>query len=352
MPLSLQELLGIKIPIIQAPMAGVQDKELAIAVSQTGALGSVPCAMLNSEQLHDELSAITASCNKPINYNFFCYEEPVTTTTQQQDWTNTLLPYLREFDIDPSKWTTSSSRKPFDNNKLQILKQFKPKIISFHFGLPDDAMVREIKSWGTTRILSSATTVQEALWLEKHGADIIIAQGSEAGGHQASFITPNTVEQIGIFSLLPQIVNAVSVPVIAAGGIADHIGIQAAKALGAAGTQHGTTYLLCHECQTTPLHRKALKSTNTAHTVLTNIFSGRLARGIVNRAIRELGNIHKDALPFPHTSILMNALKQAAESQNTSDFSPLWCGQNSSGCQEISAEELTLQLAGLKPKIS
>jgi nitronate monooxygenase len=193
------------------------------------------------------------------------------------------------------------------------------------------------------KILAAATTVEEARWLEAQGVDAIVAQGLEAGGHRGDFLTDDPTAQLGTFALVPQIARAVRVPVIAAGGIADAKGVAAAMALGAAGVQVGTAYMLCPEATTSPVHRAALKSEAARHTALTNLFSGRSARGIVNRLMRELGPMNASAPRFPLAAPAITALRAKAESQGKGDFSPLWCGQNP-GCREIPAAQLTRSL--------
>lgn len=352
----LQELLGLELPIIQAPMAGVQGSELTIAVSASGGLGSLPCAMLTVNLIREELQRIESATDKPYNLNFFCHEAPEFDAAIEVKWREALMPYYQEFGIDVDDIKAGASRSPFNHALADVLEDFKPAVVSFHFGLPDKALVGRVKSIGA-KVLSSATTVKEAQWLEANGADIIVAQGVEAGGHRGTFLNESAAStaknvsdygvstQIGTFALLPQIVNAVDVPVVAAGGIADVEGIAAAMKLGASGVQLGTTYLLCDEAKTSKVHRAALKSNQVLETALTNVFSGRPARGMVNRIISELGPISDLAPEFPMASTATALLRAKAESQGLGDFSPLWCGQNASGCEEISAAELTRNLA-------
>jgi nitronate monooxygenase len=200
-----------------------------------------------------------------------------------------------------------------------------------------------VKATGAA-ILASATTVAEARWLEARGADAIIAQGLEAGGHRGIFLSADLTTQVGTMSLVPQVARAVKIPVIAAGGIADARGVAAAMTLGAAGVQVGTAYLLTPEAATSTLHRAAIKSDAAHHTTLTNLFTGRPARGIVNRVIKELGPI-APAPEFPLAVAGLAPLRAAAESRGSSDFSPLWAGQNAPSCKETSAAELTRELA-------
>ncbi|HEY7284048.1 MAG TPA: nitronate monooxygenase [Vicinamibacterales bacterium] len=336
--------LGLELPIIQAPMAGVQGSVLAIAVSSAGGLGSLPCALITHTMLRDELSAITTATPKPYNVNFFCHREPAPDADRESRWRRRLAPYYRELGVDPSAIPAGGGRAPFDDRAADILSEFKPPVVSFHFGLPSLQLLDRVKAWRPT-ILSSATTVDEARWLEAHGADAIIAQGIEAGGHRGMFLSDDLTTQVGTFALLPQIIRAVHVPVIAAGGIADADGVAAALRLGAAAVQIGTSYLLCPEATTGAIHRAALKSDAAQHTAVTNVFTGRPARGIINRAIAELGPMTDDAPAFPLAAAAMASLRAQAESRLSGDFSALWSGQNATGCREIPAADLTRQLA-------
>lgn len=342
--MTLQTLLGIELPIIQAPMAGVQDSALAVAVSNAGGLGSLPCAMLSKDALGKELTTLRSHTSKPYNLNFFCHTPPPPQPEQEAAWRKILAPYYEEYGLDSDAIPKGPERRPFSNETADIIEAYKPPVVSFHFGLPNKALLARVKSWGS-KIIASATTIEEALLLEAAGIDAIIAQGLEAGGHRGHFLSDDLSKQPRIFALLPQIVKAVKLPVIAAGGIADAQGVKAAMALGATGVQAGTAYLLCPESTTSILHRAALKSDSASHTALTNVFSGRAARGIVNRAISELGPISQSAPVFPLASTAMAALRTAAEKQGSSDFSPLWCGENASGCKDISAADLTRSLA-------
>lgn len=340
---TLQDLLGIQLPIIQAPMAGVQDSRLAVAVSNAGGLGSLPCAMLTADAIRKELAALGAGTDKPFNVNFFCHALPTVSAEREAKWRATLAPYYTEFGVHMDALSTDPVRAPFNQEMADILEEFKPPVVSFHFGLPSAQLVSRAKAWGA-RILSSATSVEEARWLETNGVDAIIAQGLEAGGHRGMFLSADLATQTGTFALVPQVVRAVRVPVVAAGGIADSTGVKAARALGAAGVQVGTAYLLCPEATTSAVHRAALKSDAARHTALTNLFSGRPARGIVNRIMREIGPLSVAVPDFPLASTAMAPLRAAAENSGLGDFSPLWSGQNASGCREIPAAHLTREL--------
>ena len=341
----LQERLGIERPIIQAPMAGVQGSALAIAVSNAGGLGSLPCAMLGVDALRTELETIRKHTDKPFNVNFFCHTQPPADSAREAVWRALLSPYYTELGVDPRSIPDGLGRRPFDRATADLLGDFKPPVVSFHFGLPAEDLRASVRSWGA-KILASATTLAEARWLEARGVDAIIAQGVEAGGHRGNFLSHDMNDQLGSFALIPQIARAVRVPVIAAGGIADARGVAAAMALGAAGVQIGTAYLLCPEATTSAVHRAALASEAAQTTALTNLFSGRPARGIVNRIMRELGPFN-DAVPaFPLASAAITPLRTQAEQRGSGDFSPLWAGQNVSGCKEIPAAQLTRELAG------
>lgn len=341
----INDLLGTKFPIIQSPMAGVQDSALAIAVSEAGGLGSLPCGMLSIEQVVGEIKAIQAATSNPYNLNFFCHRVPPYDAQRQRRWQQLLQPYFTELGVAIDASTKGANRVPFDHDMADAIEPFSPPLISFHFGLPDKSLMRRVKDWGT-KVVATATTVAEAVWLEAHGADGVIAQGLEAGGHRGMFLTDDVSSQIGLSSLVPQIVHRVNIPVIAAGGIGDRCAIKAALLLGADAVQVGTAYLLCSEVETSSLHRAAIKSERAAYTALTNLFSGKPARGIVNRVMKEMGYINAHTPDFPYAATSMTQLRSHAEPLGQDDFSPLWCGQNTLGCREISAIELTLQLAG------
>jgi nitronate monooxygenase len=338
--------LGIDLPIIQAPMAGVQLHALAAAVSNAGGLGSLPCAMLDAAGLRKELAALRAATDRPYNVNFFCHVPPPADAKREAAWRAALAPYYREYGIDPAAIPAGPGRAPFSAEMADVLAEFKPKVVSFHFGLPSAELLQKVRAMGA-KILSSATTVEEARWLESRGVDAIIAQGEEAGGHRGLFMTDDLTTQVGTFALVPQVVRAVKVPVIAAGGIADAKGVAAAIALGAAAAQLGTSYLLCPEATTSAVHRRALKSEQARHTALTNLFTGRPARGIVNRIMRELGSISDAPPAFPLATSAIAPLRAKAEAAGSGDFSPLWSGENPTGCREVSAAQMTRELAGL-----
>ena len=334
-------------PLIQAPMAGAQDSQMAIAVCRAGGLGSLAAALLSPPQLAAELAAIQAATDAPFNVNFFAHQMLEPTPQQMRRWHDFLQPYFDRFGVDAAAMDAGGLRQPFGDAQLAIVQQYRPAVVSFHFGLPAAAQVQALKDIGTC-IIASATSVAEAQWLAERGVDAVIAQGSEAGGHRATFLAADVASQTGTLALLPQIVDAVPLPVIAAGGIADVRGIRAALQLGATAVQIGTAYLLCDESRISPLHRgainAAMQAPQQAQTAITNLFSGKPARGLVNTLMRDGGYMHADAAPFPYAAAAVNAIRAKAEKQGNSGFTPLWCGQNPSGCRAVSATELTQDL--------
>lgn len=342
--MTLATLLGIERPIIQAPMAGVQLSPLAAAVSNAGGLGSLPCAMLTPAERRAQLASLRAATDRPFNVNFFCHAEVPPDPVREAVWRATLSPYYVAAGLDLQAIPDGLGRRPFDAEAADDLEAFKPAVVSFHFGLPAPDLLARVKSCGA-RVLASATTVDEARWLEARGADVVIAQGLEAGGHRGIFLTDDLATQVGTLALVPQIVRAVRVPVVAAGGIADARGVAAAMALGAQGVQVGTAFLLCPEAMTSPVHRAALAGPAAAHTALTNLFTGRPARSIVNRLMRELGPMSAVAPAFPHALTAILPLRAQAEREGRDDFSPLWAGQNTSGCAEVPAAAVLEGLA-------
>jgi len=313
-------------------------------VCKAGGLGSLPCAMLTVEAMRKELAAIRAATDRPYNVNFFTHTPPAADARREAAWRSALAPYYKEYGIDPNAIPAGPGRAPFTSEAADALQEFKPAVVSFHFGLPSTALLERVRGCGA-KILASATTVDEALWLEAHGVDAVIAQGVEAGGHRGNFLSDDLSTQPGTFALVPQVVRAVKVPVIAAGGIADAKGVAAAIKLGAAAVQVGTAYLLCPEATTSVVHRAALKSEAARNTALTNIFTGRPARGILNRVMRELGPMNPAAPAFPLATSAIAPLRAKGEAQGSGDFSPLWSGQNATGCREVPAGEITRALA-------
>lgn len=340
---SLVRELGLRYPLLQAPMAGVQTHELAVAVAKAGGLGAIPCASLNPEQIRSEVAAFRAKVKAPLNLNFFCHQAALYSESAEREWKELLAPYYLELGIDSSQDFPPSSRNPFDEQSLELLEELRPELVSFHFGLPSSAEIKRIKAIGC-KIISSATTVAEARWLEARGADAIIAQGAEAGGHRAMFLNLDVSQQVGLMALLPQIVDAVSIPVIASGGLGDARSLLAAASLGATAVQLGSLFLLAHETKTTVLHRLAIKGMADDSTAMTNLFTGRPARGISNRLMREMGPMQAKAPAFPLAGGALAPLKKAAEQQGKGSFSSLWCGQAGAMAKEASAGEIIAQL--------
>jgi nitronate monooxygenase len=338
------DLLHVEYPIIQAPMAGAMDGDLVAAVSQAGGLGCLPCAMLSAEKLREEVSKIRARTKKPILLNFFCHVAPVPNNAREAAWREKLAPYYREFGIDPGAPVPFANRAPFDEALLEAVLDTKPEAVSFHFGLPAAPLYEKLKREGIL-VISSATTVAEAQWLAEREVDAVIAQGFEAGGHRGMFLTENVSAQVGTLALVPQVRDAVSVPVIAAGGIADARGIAAAFALGADGVQIGSAYLRTPEAKISAPHRAALKAARDDGTVLTNVITGRPSRCIINRIIREQGPMSDAPPQFPLAAGAVQPLRAKAEAQGSGDFSPLWSGQAAALGRDLGAAELTQKLA-------
>jgi nitronate monooxygenase len=336
----IMDLFGIKAPLILAPMAGYGTREMVIAVSEAGGLGSLPCAQLNAEQVREALTLIRSQTRAPINVNFFCHTPAQTEAVRNMAWRARLAEYYVEYGLDPEVTPVGAGRRPFDSEFCAVIEEFKPEVVSFHFGLPDKSLLDRVKATGA-KVIASATTVAEARWLEAHGCDAVIAMGLEAGGHRGNFLTHDVSTQVGTFALVPQIADAVAVPVIAAGGVADARGIVAAFALGASAVQIGTAYLFCPEAKVPDVHRVALRESSDDSTAITNVFTGRPARGIVNRAIRELGPMSSVVPGFPLAAAALAPLRAKAEQAGDSGFTNLWSGQAARLARELPAGELT-----------
>ena len=338
------DVVKIEHPIVLAPMAGSMDADLAIAVAQAGGLGSLPVGMLDEQKMRTQTATFRAATAKPVNLNFFVNKQPELNNAREHAWRERLKPYYAELDIDPAAPVPSSNRAPFDVTLCTAVEEIKPEVVSFHYGLPDAALLKRVREAGCV-VMSSATTVAEARWLEANGCDVVIAQGYEAGGHRGMFLTDNLATQVGTFALVPQIADAVKLPVIAAGGVTDARGIAAALALGASGAQLGTAYLFCPESKILAPHRAALKTARDDGTVLTNVMTGRPARGVINRLMRELGPISDMVPEFPLAAGALAPLHAKAQAQGSGDFSPMWAGQGASLGRELPARELTARLA-------
>ncbi|WP_460635282.1 NAD(P)H-dependent flavin oxidoreductase [Larkinella harenae] len=340
----IQTLFGIELPLIQAPMAGSVLSTMAVAVSEAGGLGSLPCALLSPEQIRNEYERIRQQTTKPVNLNFFCHQLPPVDPERESRWRNRLAGYYTELGIDPQTPIPTSSRAPFDSVLCELVEELRPEVVSFHFGLPEPALLARVKASGAM-VLSSATSVDEAVWLEEHGCDAVIAQGAEAGGHRGIFLNKETATQVGTMALVPQVVDAVTIPVIAAGGIADARGIAAALVLGASAVQLGTAYLFCPEAEISALYRSALGAAKDNNTAITNVFTGRPARGIVNRLVREVGPLSDAAPEFPLAGGALVPLRAKVEVNGSADFTSLWAGQAARLSRALPAGELTRQLA-------
>jgi nitronate monooxygenase len=341
----LHSLLGVELPVIQAPMAGAQDEALAIAVSEAGGLGSMPCAMIGNAQLANSLERF-ASMGRAVNLNFFCHAMPEQDLAREQRWREALAPYYRELDVEPPEPSTAGARYPIDEATVDLLAVHPPKVVSFHFGLPEARLLGRIKSWATL-VLASATTVEEGRWLEDNGADIVIAQGIEAGGHRGHFLSHELGLQPSTHDLVVALRASIGLPIVAAGGIAGRADVLAMERAGAVAVQVGTAYLLCPEATTSVVHRAALRRGRSAQTALTNLFSGRPARGIVNRLMKNLGPLSDLPPAFPWASQALAPLRAHAEALGRDDFSPLWSGTRPEGCREVGAAVLTRDLAGM-----
>jgi nitronate monooxygenase len=338
------DLFKTEFPIVQAPMAGVMDAELVIAAAEGGALGSLPSAMLSAEKAREQVNIIRQRVSAPVNMNFFCHTPVDPDPQREAKWKQRLAAYYNELGVDAAAPINAANRAPFDAAMCEVVEELKPEVVSFHFGLPEERLLKRVKATGAI-VIGSATIVREAVWLEQHGADVIIAQGAEAGGHRGTFLTEDIAGQPGTFALVPQVVDSVRVPVIAAGGIADGRGIAAAFALGAAGVQIGTAYLHCPESKIIPPHRAKLAEARDDSTVITNVMTGRPARGVVNRVMGEVGPISADAPVFPHAATALAPLKAAAEKLGKVDFTNLWAGQGVGLRRDLPAAELTRALA-------
>ncbi len=343
------DLFDIEMPILQGPLAGVGTPELAIAVSEAGGLGGLACAMLSVAQARAALDQIRAATARPINLNFFCHQPPPADAATAARWAARLTPYYQEMGLPSDVPPPVAGRAPFDAAFCAMVEDYRPQVVSFHFGLPEPALMARVKATGA-KIIAAATTVAEARWLEARGCDAVIAMGAEAGGHRGTFladdVTASMATQPGTFALVPQVADAVRVPVIAAGGIADGRGVAAALMLGASAVQIGTAYMFSPEAKPAPLHRAALETAGDDSTVLTNLFTGRPARGIVNRLIREIGPLSADAPAFPMAGAGLAPLRAKAEAAGSSDFTNMWAGQAVGLAPHLPAGELTRRLAG------
>lgn len=331
------DLVGTEFPIVQAPMAGAGGVDLCVAAIQGGALGSLPCALLSPEQVRSQAAAVRSQANGPLNLNFFCHHMPE--DPDDSPWRALLRPYYEEFGVEPGNG--GALRLPFDGDMCAAVEDLRPEVVSFHFGLPNPDLLNRVKATGAV-VIGNATSVEEARWLESRSVDAIIAQGFEAGGHTGRFLGEGPAEAMALFALLPQIADAVSVPVIAAGGIADGRGIAAAFVLGASAVQLGTAYLHSPETPISDEHRRRLKG---GHTIVTNLLTGGLARGLRGRLTDELGPIRAEVPPYPLASAALAPIRAAAEKHGEYGFGPMWAGQAAPLGMPLPAADLTRKLA-------
>jgi nitronate monooxygenase len=338
------DLLGVELPIIQAPMAGSSTPQMALAVSEAGGLGSLPCAQYTVDQAREALALVRAGTARPVNLNFFCHTPPPPDPARMMGWRARLAAYAVELGVDPAPEPPAAGRAPFDDAFCALVEEGRPEVVSFHFGLPEPGLLDRVKAT-RAKVIASATTVAEAVWLERRGVDAVIAMGFEAGGHRGNFLTEDMSAQPGTFALVPQVVDAVTVPVIAAGGVADARGVVAALALGASAVQVGTAYLFCPEARISDIYRRALAEADDQNTQVTNVFTGRPARGVVNRLMREVGPLSPLAPAFPTAGGPLLPLKARAEAQGSGDFTNLWAGQAARLAPHLPAGALTRMLA-------
>jgi nitronate monooxygenase len=339
----LLDLFGIGLPIVQAPMANASAVDMAVAVANAGGLGSFPCAALTDDRIVAGVAEIRSRANRPINLNFFCHEPAPPDEARDAAWLAGLAPYYAELGAEMPKLPLKASIVPFTASTCAVVEQLAPAVVSFHFGLPDASLVARLKRAGC-KIISSATSRREALALAKSGVDAIITQGTEAGGHRGMFIETDVATQIGTLALVHEIVGAVNVPVIAAGGIVDGRGIAAAFALGASGVQLGTAFLNCPEATISPVHRAALAEPDK-QTVITTVLSGKPARSILMRFVAEQGPLNEAVPNYPLATPALIPLRAKAEAKGSGDFSLLWSGQSRAPNRNLGAGDLTKALA-------
>lgn len=330
--------------ILQAPMAGVQDERLAIAVCNAGGLGALPAAMLSEEQLAAQIGRLRAVTAGPFQVNFFCHQDPVADDGAMTRWLERLRPYHAELGLPFTPVASGSARRPFSPAHLAVLKANPPNVVSFHFGLPQVELLEQLNKLGIL-VLSTATTVAEGVYLAERGVDGIIAQGLEAGGHRGMFLREDLAGQLDTLSLVRGLVRVTDVPVIAAGGIVDGVAVHAAMAAGACAVQAGTAFLCSAEATTSAVHRAALAETPHRKTRITRLFTGRPAQGLINRVMIDLADQESLAPAFPLAANALAPLRSAAERSGSPDFSPLWCGTRVDGVRSVSAAEVIRSLA-------
>jgi nitronate monooxygenase len=337
----LTDLLKIRHPVIQAPMAGSATVALAAAVSNTGGLGSLGLATTPLDKVRSEVCTLQTVTRNPFNLNFFVHEMPQGNKESEALTRKRLEPFYECAGLDQKPVSSAPPFGVFDKETVALLLELQPAVVSFHFGLPEASLLNPLKDAGCI-ILCSATTVAEAKMLESDGADAVIAQGWEAGGHRAGFDRTPDDFGIGTMALVPQIVDAVNLPVIAAGGIADGRGIAAAFALGASGVQMGTAFLSCPEASVSDVHRSAIRNATEQDTRLTSAFSGRPARAKNNRYIETLAE-HRQQFPdFPLMYNFIDPLRKK-DTRNL-DYQFLLYGQAARLNRDLPASELLATL--------
>jgi nitronate monooxygenase len=334
--------LGVRFPIIQAPMVGVSTPALAAEVSNAGALGSIGLGASTPEQARASIRQVRALTDQPYNVNLFCHKPAQFNQAQNDAWLAYAAQWFPEFDAVPPQ-TLREIYKSFldDRAMLDVLLQERPPVVSFHFGTPDPAWVAELRAAGIVTV-GCATTLKEARALQAAGVDAIVAQGYEAGGHRGVFDDSlHQDQQLGLFALTRLLATHTTLPIIAAGGIMDGAGINAALALGACGVQMGTAFILCPESSATPEHRAAFATAVAHDTRVTRYLSGRPARGFANRLYLEsaTGQVPPPA-EYPLAYDLAKALHAAAGLKGSHDFAAQWAGQGAPLARALPAAEL------------
>ncbi len=340
----LMQRLHLRHPIIQAPMAGGGDTpELATAVSNAGGMGSLGVAYMTPAQITDIAARMQRGTNRSFALNLFA----PTSAPEMPDWAQQaverLMPFHAELGL-PDPTLPQGSGPAFDE-QLKAVLESEASAFSFTFNLLSKEAVAAAKAKGKV-VIGTATTVAEAIALERSGVDVVVAQGSEAGGHRGSFIGPFEMAMIGTMALVPQVVDAVKIPVIASGGIMDGRGIAAALALGASAVQMGTAFLTCAEAGIAEAYKELLLTSAEDQSRLTRAFSGRPARGLVNRAMTTVEDAGAPAavLPFPLQNNLTRAMRQAASKQDRTDYLSLWAGQGVRMARRQKAADLVASL--------
>ncbi|KAB2331174.1 nitronate monooxygenase [Cytobacillus depressus] len=321
------DMLGISYPIFQAPMAGgITTPELISETSNSGGLGNLGAGYMMPEEIKSAIKEIRELTDKPFGVNLFVPNKEITFSEEKRsEALNHLSGYKAELMLEDDIQLTDKNYHTLYEQQLEVVLSTKVPICSFTFGIPDENVIKDLKKQGTI-VIGTATNVKEALELEAAGVDMIVAQGSEAGGHRGTF-HEEASGLIGSMALIPQIADAVKLPVIAAGGIMDARGIVAAFILGAKGVQLGTAFLPCRESGAHPIYKEALLNSTEDTTTLTKAFSGKLARGINNRFIKETENSTDSILPYPIQNDLTGAIRKQAAKLKNKEFMSLWAGQ-------------------------